>query len=93
MENCIFISLQDYLSVSVSSEGCCYTCSEEDTLDEAEMPEADYEQKKRLLDLAKAHTAQLMSKMDELPLEERQSFLQSQVGAHIQCQPPIWYLI
>lgn len=52
---------------------------EEDTLDEAEMTEAEYEQKQRLLELAKAHTAQMMSQMDALPPEQRQAFLQSQV--------------
>ena len=54
-------------------------CREEDALDEAELPEAEYEQKQRLLDLAKAHTAQLMARLDELPLEQRQQFLMEQV--------------
>ena len=54
---------------------------EEDTLDELEMSGAEYEQKQRLMALAKAHTAQLMNKMDSLPPEERQAFLQSQVNA------------
>lgn len=48
-------------------------------MDEAELPEAEYQQKRRLHDLAKAHTAQLMAKMDDLPPEERQAFLQTQV--------------
>ena len=52
---------------------------EEDTLDEVEMSGAEYEQKQRLMALAKAHTAQLMNKMDSLAPEERQAFLQSQV--------------
>ena len=43
------------------------------------MSRAEYEQKQRLMALAKAHTAQLMNKMDSLAPEERQAFLQSQV--------------
>lgn len=58
-----------------------FCCREEDTLDEVELSEAEYEQKKRLLNLAKAHTAQLMGKMDQLPPHERQAFLQSQVAS------------
>ena len=54
---------------------------EEDTLDEVEMSGAEYEQKQRLMALAKAHTAQLMNKMDSLAPKERQAFLQSQVQA------------
>ena len=55
-------------------------CREEDALDEAEMPASDYEQKQRLMEIAKAHTAQLMAKLDDLPADQRQAFLQDQVS-------------
>lgn len=63
----------------VMAELLKFVTLEEDAMDEAELPQAEYEQKRRLHDLAKAHTAQLMAKMDELPPEERQKFLQTQL--------------
>lgn len=49
-------------------------------MDEAELPEEEYAQKQRLMELARAHTAQLMAKLEELPEDQRQAFLQDQAG-------------
>ena len=53
------------------------------------MTPAEYEQKQRLLELAKAHTAELMAKMDELPPEQRQDFLRNQVRVRSKSQVPV----
>ena len=68
----------DRLLPLVRSVSCAHH-REEDAMDEAEMPTSDYEQKQRLMALARAHAAQLMDKMQALLPDERADFMQQQV--------------